>query len=149
MSNGEVTRPVVDESSQPAPNESVVIVDDCREILSTLTYFLKEAGYEVHAAPNGIIGYHLIQEFRPRFVIVDVFMPHMGGLELAERIRSHPDLTDTYIVSITGMVDVDRDIDQLGGRADVYLPKPIDEEALLQALAEAPQRPSPTLAANE
>lgn len=63
---------------------SIVLIEDDREISSTITTVLQNSGYTVSTAPNGIEGRKLIEESTPDLVITDMMMPRMGGFPVLE-----------------------------------------------------------------
>jgi len=63
---------------------SIVLIEDDREISSTITTVLQNSGYTVSTAPNGIEGRKLIEETNPDLVITDMMMPRMGGFPVLE-----------------------------------------------------------------
>lgn len=66
----------------------ILLIEDDREIASTLTAVLQAEGYNVTHAPNGIEGQRLLQAGRPDLVITDMMMPRMGGFPVLEYIKT-------------------------------------------------------------
>lgn len=66
----------------------ILIIDDDREISSTLRTVLESNGYQVTVAGNGREGQRLIGEFKPALVITDMMMPQMGGFPVLEFIKN-------------------------------------------------------------
>ena len=69
-------------------DKTIVLIEDDREISSTIQSVLQSAGYNVFAAPNGIEGQRLITAHRPDLVITDMMMPRMGGFPVLEFLRT-------------------------------------------------------------
>ncbi|RPI86976.1 MAG: response regulator, partial [Planctomycetaceae bacterium] len=65
----------------------ILLVEDDREISTTIRSVLESAGYNVTAAPNGKEGQRLITEIQPDLVITDMMMPQLGGFPVLEFIR--------------------------------------------------------------
>ena len=68
--------------------ERIVLIEDDREIQSTLKTVLSEVGYRVSTATNGVDGQKLIQEETPALVITDMMMPRMGGFPVMEYLKT-------------------------------------------------------------
>lgn len=70
----------------------ILLIEDDREIATTLSGVLEGAGYNVTYAPNGVEGQRLLQAGTPDLVITDMMMPKMGGFPVLEFIRTmeHP-----------------------------------------------------------
>lgn len=67
---------------------SVLLIEDDREIQSTIRTVLESAGYKVLVAPNGQEGKSLIEQHAPDLVITDMMMPRMGGFPVLEYLQS-------------------------------------------------------------
>lgn len=68
--------------------ERIVLIEDDREIQSTLKTVLSEVGYRVSTATNGVDGQNLIKEETPSLVITDMMMPRMGGFPVLEYLKT-------------------------------------------------------------
>jgi DNA-binding response OmpR family regulator len=67
---------------------TILLIEDDREIGTTLSAVLEGAGYHVILANNGIDGQRLIGSDRPDLVITDMMMPKMGGFPVLEFVRT-------------------------------------------------------------
>ncbi len=67
---------------------SILVVDDEPQIRSMLSQFLTRRGYRVRVAPDGPTALTMAEEAMPRFVILDMYMPGMNGLELLRELRA-------------------------------------------------------------
>ncbi|HVJ66580.1 MAG TPA: response regulator [Caulifigura sp.] len=65
----------------------ILLIEDDREISSTLSSVLDGAGYHVLTASNGIDGQRLIEAERPDLVITDMMMPRLGGFPVLEFLK--------------------------------------------------------------
>src|SRR3984957_17210213 len=115
-----------------AGDKSILLIEDDREIASTIQNVLQSAGYHVMVANNGVDGRRIIDNDHPALVITDMMMPKMGGFPVLEHIRSHP--TPARVIMITA---------NEGGRhkayaemlgVDEYLRKPFAMDVLLEAV---------------
>jgi CheY-like chemotaxis protein len=129
---------------------TVVVADDDAEIRHTIGEYLAAHGYVVHEAANGLEALTLVKDTAPAFVVLDVVMPRLGGLDALKRIKaSDPEIR---VIVITGRADEFREPALARGALQV-LEKPVDVAVLLRALggpvAESPgsQQGRPPLAA--
>ena len=66
---------------------TILIVEDEREIARMVQAYLLREGYQVEVAFDGESGWLKFQTLKPDLVILDIMLPGMNGLELAQRIR--------------------------------------------------------------
>jgi len=71
-----------------AAAKTILIIDDDREIASTIQSVLTHAGYRVFLASNGIEGQRQIESLKPDLVITDMMMPRMGGFPVLEFLKT-------------------------------------------------------------
>jgi two-component system OmpR family response regulator len=109
----------------------VLIVEDEPRLLRNLTVVLREEGYAVDAAENGIDGLYKAENYPYDAVVLDVMLPHLDGWELLERLRKSRQTPVLMLTSLDSSPDRVRGLD-LG--ADDYLPKPFDLPELLARL---------------
>jgi CheY-like chemotaxis protein len=122
--------------SQEENLPTILVVDDERLVADTLTEILDGAGYSVTTAYDGWEALELAHRCKPDFLLTDVIMPRMNGVELAIAVRKM--LPSTRILLFSGNAGVSELIDQ--GREQGYdfdtLGKPIHPHVLLQRLSE-------------
>lgn len=70
-----------------ASDKTIVLIEDDREISSTIQNVLEGAGYNVRAASNGVEGRKLVESESPDLVITDMMMPKMGGFPVLEFLK--------------------------------------------------------------
>ena len=112
----------------------ILIVDDDRNMRELLSLHLKNAGYEVHVAEDGIAAGYAVLYQRPDLIICDVFMPHMSGFEFVAALRSDPAQQNVPVIFLTTSVEGEARGRELG--AVGYLRKPVRADALLSFIAE-------------
>ena len=66
----------------------VLVVDDEENLRVVLRTFLKRSGYEVEVADNGEVALEMVESFGPDFILTDVRMPKMGGLDLLGTLKA-------------------------------------------------------------
>ncbi|MCA1975261.1 MAG: response regulator, partial [Caenispirillum sp.] len=110
----------------------ILCVEDEAALRRILAEELRDAGFEVIEADDGLQALDLIAEMRPDMVLCDVTMPGLSGYDVLARLRERADdLADIPFVFLSALADRK---DVIAGRqlgADDYLTKPIDLEMLL------------------
>jgi len=125
----------------PVRNPRVLVVDDERSIVDFLKLGLQYEGFEVQTAPDGQVALRLISEFKPHVVVLDVMMPKLDGLKVAEAIRGNK---DTGVIILSAKDEVQDRIKGLEVGADDYLVKPFDFGELLARIRAVMRRRNPT-----
>ena len=69
---------------------SVLVVDDEPDKRLLLALALRNEGYEVHTAVDGVEGLAAVEEHQPDLIVTDVMMPRMDGYEMIRRVRGNP-----------------------------------------------------------
>jgi len=120
-------------------NRVVLVIEDNQDNLRLISYALKRAGYTVASAVSGEQGIELALRERPCFIIMDIMLPGIDGIETTKRIRAS-ELGDLIpIVAMTSYaMRGDREAILAAGCSG-YIEKPIDPlqvVAQIQALIE-------------
>ena len=103
---------------------SILIVDDEPNILLSLQFLMKKAGYDVRTAGDGEQALAEIARAKPDLVLLDVMMPKLDGFTVCQRIRATPEWQDVRIIMLTAR---GRDVEREKGLAlgaDDYITKP-------------------------
>lgn len=114
----------------------VLIADDEPNIVISLEFLMKRAGYEVCIARDGQEALDAITRERPDLVLLDVMMPRRDGFEVLQAVRADEALASTRIVMLTAR---GRDTDVAKGQAlgaDAYMTKPFSTQELVAKVAE-------------
>lgn len=115
---------------------SALVVDDSLSARRATAQFMKDAGFEVRTAIDGLEAASMIEKWVPDIMLVDMEMPRMNGLELASHVRARTDLVNVPIVMITSRsTDKHRKQAQAAG-VNVYLTKPFSDDELLRHVTE-------------
>ncbi|WP_058302437.1 response regulator transcription factor [Gorillibacterium timonense] len=99
----------------------ILIVEDEQDISRILKQYLTNTGYETSCAGNGAGCLQQLEAWRPDYIILDLMLPDMDGIELCRQIRERAD-TPILILSARGS-DTDK-VMGLGFGADDYMTKP-------------------------
>jgi two-component system, OmpR family, response regulator ChvI len=108
---------------------TIALVDDDRNILTSVSMLLEQEGYHVRTYSDGASALGALSATPPDLAILDIKMPRMDGLELLRRLRQANDLPVIFLTS------KDEEIDELMGLnagADDYIRKPFSHRLLLE-----------------
>lgn len=119
---------------EPAASKTILVIDDHADVLTTLTHTLQSAGYTVVTAAHGVEGLNALMERKGNvsLVIVDLYMPNLGGAHLAELIRIAWPLLPILIISANP--DAARDV--IHRLSLPVLTKPFSMDTLLVVVGE-------------
>jgi two-component system alkaline phosphatase synthesis response regulator PhoP len=112
----------------------ILIADDEPDILEIVSFNLKEEGYEVFTARNGIEAVEFAKMHHPDLIILDVMMPGITGLEVCKILRTIPAFEDTIIMFLTALNDDTTEIAGLETGGDDYITKPISPKVLVSRI---------------
>ena len=106
--------------------KKILIVDDERDIVETLSFMLKAKGFECICAYDGEEGLNLAKTINPDLVILDVMMPKINGYKICRLLKFDNKYKDIPIIMITARSqDEDKIIGEETG-ANEYITKPFD-----------------------
>ena len=113
---------------------SILVVDDDPNAREMLGIHLRNAGYEVRTANDGIEGGHAVLERRPDLIITDAQMPHMDGFELVAALRSDASVSSIPVIMLTSESEWEDRGRRIG--VDGYVSKPIRADRFLDLVRE-------------
>lgn len=99
----------------------ILVVEDDKEILEGIKIYLKNQGYIVFGAGNGIEGLEVIEKEEIHLAIVDIMMPKMDGITMTMRLREKHDFP---VIMLTAKSEEIDKITGLNVGADDYVTKP-------------------------
>jgi two-component system phosphate regulon response regulator PhoB len=109
----------------------VLVVEDERDILDLVDFNLRQAGYQVLKAQDGLQGLRLAQEQIPDLLVLDLMLPGLDGKELCRRLKQGQATRAIPVLMLTALAsETDRVIGfEIG--ADDYLTKPFSPRELV------------------
>jgi DNA-binding response OmpR family regulator len=116
----------------------ILVVDDDLDLLALVSFALRQAGYLVVEAKDGRAALAAFEKERPDLVILDVNLPHVGGLDVLKRVRAEGATTPVILLTVRSSEQ-----DQVQGLdlgADDYLTKPFSPRTLLARVRAALRR---------
>jgi len=112
-------------------NIRILLVDDEIDILEIVGYNLKQEGYTIFTAENGLEAIKKAKKNEPHLIILDVMMPEMDGIEACEQLRKIPELQNTLITFFTARGEDYSQIAGFDAGADDYISKPVKPKVLV------------------
>jgi adenylate cyclase len=109
----------------------LLVADDNPLNVDILRTRLAASGYEVLTATDGERALALAREATPDLLLLDVMMPGVDGLEVCRRLKADPALPFMPVILVTAKADPRDVVAGLDAGADEYLPKPVDQAALV------------------
>lgn len=110
---------------------SIALVDDDRNILTSVTIALEAEGFRVRTYSDGLSALEALSENPADLGILDIKMPRMDGMELLRKLRQHTDMPVIFLTS------KDEEIDEMLGLkmgADDYIGKPFSQRLLIERI---------------
>jgi two-component system phosphate regulon response regulator PhoB len=104
--------------------KTILIVEDERDVLDLLALNLRKAGFTISTALDGATGLGKARSEKPAFIILDLMLPKMPGLEICKILKSDPATRQIPIMMLTAKAE---EIDRVVGLefgADDYVTKP-------------------------
>jgi DNA-binding response OmpR family regulator len=111
---------------------SVLVVDDEPNIVLSLEFLMRQAGFDVRVARDGEAALQAVAERAPDLILFDVMLPKRDGYDVCQTIRANPDWRQVKIIMLTAK---GRDIEKEKGLAlgaDDYITKPFSTREVVE-----------------
>lgn len=112
----------------------IVIVDDNKDSAKALAFLLEQEHHDVCVACDASTAMEVVRTFEPKVVVMDLGLPGISGLELAERLRRDCGGADLRFIAVTGYGDDETRRRSLEAGFEGHLLKPVDIDTLLGQL---------------
>ncbi len=119
---------------------TVLLADDSVTAQNMGRRILMDAGYEVITVNNGSAALKKIHENRPDLIVLDVYMPGYGGLEVCQRLKESRETSRIPILLSVGKMEPFKSDEAKRVRADGHIVKPFEASELLAALTKLEDR---------
>src|SRR5438034_573774 len=109
---------------EAASGKTILIVEDEHDVVDLLTFNLRKAGFTISTTTDGAAGLQKARAEKPAFIILDLMLPKMPGLEICKILKSDPATRQIPIMMLTAKAE---EIDRIVGLefgADDYVTKP-------------------------
>jgi DNA-binding response OmpR family regulator len=112
----------------------VLIVEDERHIIESLSFVLESEGFEVASELDGEAGLRRLRADRPDVLVLDLMMPKMNGLEVLKAIKADAALRGLRVVVLTakGRQQDRRMAEDIG--VDAFMTKPFSNRDVVEAV---------------
>lgn len=114
----------------------ILVVDDEPNIVLSLEFLMKQAGFQVQTAADGEAALAALAIEQPDLILLDVMMPRKTGYEVCQAIRANPDWKDVRIIMLTAK---GREVEREKGLAlgaDDYITKPFSTQEVVERVRE-------------
>ena len=113
------------------PNETILIVEDEKNIRELLKYNFEQDGYTVHLCSRGDEGLAAAQKLKPDLIVLDLMLPGLDGIEICKSLKQNEKTASIPVIMVTAKSqEYDRILGlELG--ADDYLTKPFSPRELV------------------
>ena len=114
----------------------ILVVDDEPNIVLSLEFLMKQAGFQVRTASDGEAALAAVTADTPDLVLLDVMMPRKNGYEVCQAIRANPDWKAVRIIMLTAK---GREVEREKGLAlgaDDYITKPFSTQEVVERARE-------------
>ena len=113
-----------------------LIVDDSLSARRSLAEYVKDLGYEILTAKDGLEAIDVIESKSPDIMLVDFEMPRMNGVEFTSHVRADEKMREIPIIMITSRSTEKHQSMAIAAGVDVYLTKPFSEDTLMEHINE-------------
>jgi CheY-like chemotaxis protein len=120
-------------------NKTILIVDDESDIITWLSVLLKENGYRIVTATDGVEGFAAAKAVHPDLITLDLAMDKETGIKMYGRLLSEKETADIPVIMLTGLTSqIEGFIARMRGKKPpaAFLEKPVSEERLLSKIRE-------------
>ena len=119
---------------------TILLADDSVTAQNMGRRILMDAGYEVITVNNGSAALKKIHESKPDLIVLDVYMPGYGGLEVCQRLKESTETMKIPVLLTVGKMEPFKADEAKRVRADAHIVKPFDAGELLAALTRLEDR---------
>ena len=109
----------------------ILLADDDPAVCQFVDVILKQAGYSVVRAADGIEAMERVRQSPPDLILLDILMPGRDGLDVLRSLRQNPETSQIPVIMLTQKAQVEDRVKGLEWGADDYVPKPFVAQELL------------------
>lgn len=121
-----------------ANKDRVLIVDDEKNIVGSLQDILKDEGYEINTAEDGLDALEMVQNDPPDLILLDIWIPGMDGIEVLRTIKTYYPEIEVLVMSGHGTIDTAVKATKLG--AYDFIEKPFSLDQIVRSVGQGLQK---------
>lgn len=122
--------------------KKILVVDDDAELVELISFHLKQAGYSIGTASNGVDAIKKAHSLGPDLIVLDVMMPELDGFAVCEILRRDAATARLPIMMLTALSSELSRVAGLGSGASDFITKPFSPRLLVQRIGELLQKGS-------
>lgn len=130
-------------SDIPKNGHKVLIIEDEQPLVEALVYNLEKEGYETVVSHDGQEGLRKAISTSPDFILLDLMLPSLNGIEILRELRSNERTKNTPIIVVTAKAEETDQVVGFSMGADDYVTKPFSVKVLLQRIKALKRRTEP------
>jgi two-component system, OmpR family, alkaline phosphatase synthesis response regulator PhoP len=111
--------------------KKLLIVEDNTELLELLRLGLKQAGFSVSTAANGLDALKKARALSPDVIVLDLVLPELDGFAVCETLKRAEETAKIPVIMLTGLTSEFTRYAGIESGADEYLTKPVSPDQLL------------------
>ena len=122
----------------------ILVVEDDPDQLEAIRGNLKDAGFAIGTAANGVDALIKTRSVSPDLIVLDLMLPQLNGLDICKTLRQNPATASIPVIMLTGMDSYFARVAGFEAGINVYLTKPYQPEELISKVEELLEHSSAT-----
>jgi two-component system, OmpR family, alkaline phosphatase synthesis response regulator PhoP len=111
--------------------KNILVIEDEKDIIEVLRYYLEKENYRVHVAPDGFTALEIAGKVVPNLILLDLMLPQMDGIEVCKKLKADERLREIPIIMLTAKAEESDKVKGLDIGADDYVTKPFSAKELI------------------
>ncbi len=116
-------------------SKEILLIEDDETVSFSLEILLKESGYLIDTAKDGMLGYELARKNQYPVILCDIDLPGMDGKQILEKLKGEG--TESQLILFTGFGNINDAVECIKNGACDYFLKPVDDDKLLISIRRA------------
>ena len=107
---------------------------DSRRLLEDILTAFQPYGVITLIARDGNEAYDIAVREKPELILLDVMMPGISGIDVCKKVKSHPDLMNTYVIMVSARIQQEDRTEAAMAGADEYMTKPYEVSMMMERI---------------